>query len=340
MAFLFKVKIKHITKPPVWRRIVVAADATFYDLHLAIQGAFGWQNQHQYRFSDQEYRGKLNIGEPDEEMDTWPDCPMADANTTYISHLFVDERKKLLYLYDFGDEWWHEIVWEKTVDEPEGMALCTDGKGSCPPEDCGGPAGYEAFKKIFRYDPNGKEAKYYRNWLDMERGEAWAPNQFQPDEAQTRINRLFRYNHLAFETHLFESFEAISLDIERGLTCYMNPDTLEHAALHHSLEYKGPIDPSDREAYDRIRSWPTAICITPMPPKFRKEIMRNFVTDTGIFENDPTMSSALLTALSDSNPIRHFASIIANSGYREAWENFFKSSLFSYISFQLQLDEP
>lgn len=29
-------------KPPVWRRILVPCDYTFWDLHVAIQDAMGW----------------------------------------------------------------------------------------------------------------------------------------------------------------------------------------------------------------------------------------------------------------------------------------------------------
>jgi len=41
-----------------------------------------------------------------------------DATTAPIDTLNLFEKQKLLYLFDFGDEWWHEI----SVDETDGVA--------------------------------------------------------------------------------------------------------------------------------------------------------------------------------------------------------------------------
>jgi hypothetical protein len=35
-AFQFKIQIKHLQNPPVWRRVLVPADITFDDLHEII----------------------------------------------------------------------------------------------------------------------------------------------------------------------------------------------------------------------------------------------------------------------------------------------------------------
>lgn len=50
MAITFKVQLVGITKPPVWRRFAIANNATFYDLHRAIQMAFGWEDCHLWCF--------------------------------------------------------------------------------------------------------------------------------------------------------------------------------------------------------------------------------------------------------------------------------------------------
>ena len=36
--------------PPVWRRIELRGDQTLHDLHLAIQQAFDWDDDHPYGF--------------------------------------------------------------------------------------------------------------------------------------------------------------------------------------------------------------------------------------------------------------------------------------------------
>ena len=41
--YQFKIKLKHI-KPEIWRVIQVPESYTFWDLHVAIQDAMGWQD--------------------------------------------------------------------------------------------------------------------------------------------------------------------------------------------------------------------------------------------------------------------------------------------------------
>ena len=38
-------------KPPIWRRVLVKSDITFYELHQIIQVAMGWTNAHLWDFS-------------------------------------------------------------------------------------------------------------------------------------------------------------------------------------------------------------------------------------------------------------------------------------------------
>jgi hypothetical protein len=49
-------------------------------------------------------------------------------------------RAKVVYVYDFGDDWRHDIVVEKIVPAEPGVAYprCTGGQRAAPPEDCGG----------------------------------------------------------------------------------------------------------------------------------------------------------------------------------------------------------
>ncbi len=49
-------------------------------------------------------------------------------------------------------------------------ANCIAGKGACPPEDCGGPWGYEAFKETMN-NPKHPEYKEMREWLGLKKGQ-------------------------------------------------------------------------------------------------------------------------------------------------------------------------
>lgn len=55
----------------------------------------------------------------------------------------LNPTNKLSYVYDFGDDWIHDITLEDIIEELHPHASCTAGKGVCPEEDCGGLWGYE-----------------------------------------------------------------------------------------------------------------------------------------------------------------------------------------------------
>jgi hypothetical protein len=55
VIFQFRINLLE-TDPLVWRRIQVDADATFWDLHVAIQDAMGWLDCHMHDFTVDEGR--------------------------------------------------------------------------------------------------------------------------------------------------------------------------------------------------------------------------------------------------------------------------------------------
>ncbi len=144
-TYQFKVKLRGATKPPVWRRVLVPADFTFSGLHAVIQEAFGWWNEHLYCFGDTPYRRQLTIAEPNE--DDW-DEPDYNAREFTVGEFFGEGTgaQNLCYVYDFGDDWIHDITLEQVIDRESSHATCTAGKGACPEEDCGGVWGYESMK--------------------------------------------------------------------------------------------------------------------------------------------------------------------------------------------------
>ena len=150
-TYQFKIKLRGITKPPVWRRVLVPANFTFSGFHAVIQEAFGWWNEHLYCFGDKPYSQSLYIAEKDEEDWYRPDY---DARKFTLGELFGDGGiiKKFCYVYDFGDDWIHDITLEKVFEEYSDHATCIKGKGACPEEDCGGPWGYEDMKESEEVD--------------------------------------------------------------------------------------------------------------------------------------------------------------------------------------------
>lgn len=50
----------------------------------------------------------------------------------------------MTWLYDFGDNWAHDVTLERALERDAGVdyPLVAAGRQACPPEDCGGPPGY------------------------------------------------------------------------------------------------------------------------------------------------------------------------------------------------------
>ena len=136
--YQLKVKLKGI-QPPIWRRLQVASSDNLEDLHIALQIVMGWMNCHMHEFR----KGKVRYGVPDEDF---PDSIRDEIN--FRLHQVMDKEKdKLIYEYDFGDGWEHEVVLEKVLPFEPGVELpvCLKGNRACPPEDVGGVPGYEMF---------------------------------------------------------------------------------------------------------------------------------------------------------------------------------------------------
>src|SRR5712692_7688284 len=74
--------------------------------------------------------------------------------------------KRFLYVYDFGDNWEHDVVVENIVSGNSGSEgpLCLGGKRHRPPEDYGGPPGYQNFLDAIR-DPGHEEHEARLEWV-------------------------------------------------------------------------------------------------------------------------------------------------------------------------------
>ena len=56
--------------PPIWREILVPADYSFWDLHVAIQDSMGWLDYHlhEFRIKDRDLEDPVLIGIPSDEL--------------------------------------------------------------------------------------------------------------------------------------------------------------------------------------------------------------------------------------------------------------------------------
>jgi len=129
-------------QPQIWRRFSVATDVAFARFSEVIQAAMGWSNKHPHEFRHGKGKRLVDvigpIGLEDQVLGEFQD----EARLTLAT--FLGRRRlpiRILYRYDFADEWIHEIVFEKR--EPgDGEPVVLDGARACPPEDFGGTFQY------------------------------------------------------------------------------------------------------------------------------------------------------------------------------------------------------
>ncbi len=139
-AVIFQVRVTLLgLTPAVWRCLLLPGNIKLEQVHECIQGAFGWQNRHLHEF---EIAGK-RYGAPGA---IHGDSEVTSERGTKSKLKFFDLKTgdKFLYIYDFGDEWRHELEIEAILPPaPDGYYPdCIAGARACPPEDCGGVPGY------------------------------------------------------------------------------------------------------------------------------------------------------------------------------------------------------
>lgn len=145
-------------RPPVWRRLQVASTDSLADLHVALQVVMGWANVHMHQFM----KDDLHYGEPEEEFSQH----VRDEAEYRLDQILKNEKDTLLYLYDFGDCWEHQIVLEKILPFTTDITLpvCIKGRRACPPEDVGGVGGYGMFLDAIN-DPSHPESEGLIEWI-------------------------------------------------------------------------------------------------------------------------------------------------------------------------------
>jgi len=178
LIYQLKITLKNI-EPAIWRKIQVRGNITLFRLHEYIQVFMGWENYHMHEFR---IKGK-RYGRPDTEGAAMFGIKINKDKEVKVCEL-VSESDVFEYVYDFGDDWQHEILVEKVLEPEEGVVypICLAGERACPTEDCGGPWGYQEMLEILK-DPKHEEYEYYREWLGGEPD----PEEFDID----KVNGLF-----------------------------------------------------------------------------------------------------------------------------------------------------
>lgn len=159
-------------EPPIWRRLLVSDSTTLTTFHAILQDTMGWENYHLYQFT---------VAGADYEAPD-PEATGRDASQIKLKDLPLKIGSTFEYIYDFGDDWYHDIVLEdRLAVEPDLFyPQCIGGARACPPEDCGGPWRYTEVLEIL-HNPEHPEFQELTGWI----------GDFQPEAFDIRlINRI------------------------------------------------------------------------------------------------------------------------------------------------------
>jgi hypothetical protein len=167
-VYQLKVTLQEI-QPPIWRYFQVLGECTLYDVHCVLQVVMGWQECHLHEFIIGEDRYSTLYGEMDHTEG------VVEDQLVTLGEVAQREGMKFTYIYDFGDDWRHEILVQKTLeaDPKRTYPVCLGGERACPPEDCGGPWGYEELLEGIR-DPQHEEHERMLEWV----GDSFDPEAF------------------------------------------------------------------------------------------------------------------------------------------------------------------
>jgi hypothetical protein len=157
-VYQLKIVLSDIT-PAIWRRIQVSDSIRLCCLHSAFQVVMGWTDSHLHQF---EKDGK-NWGVP--EWDEFDEFDLIDEGKTRLAEVLKTDGDSMVYQYDFGDDWGHQVVLEKVLpsDDQSKHPVCLAGERRCPPEDVGGVHGYQEFLDVI-LDPDHEEYEQMVRW--------------------------------------------------------------------------------------------------------------------------------------------------------------------------------
>ena len=177
-----------VIEPRIERTLELPVKFNFAQFHEVLQTAFGWTDSHLHRFDV----GGLTIGAPEfDDGDAYgprtfeaSEVRMQDLSFPYGE----DASLQVLYVYDYGDDWHHQIVLRRRPREPDvSYPRCAGGVRAGPPEDVGGYSGYADFLEAW-LDTGHEEHKAMRQWA----GRKFEPERFDLEGTNKAITKAMR----------------------------------------------------------------------------------------------------------------------------------------------------
>jgi hypothetical protein len=166
-------------KPYIWRMVQVKPEMPLAFFHRLIQKVMGWQDLHLHHFikGDTFYAPRLD---DDDGYNTMK----LDYSELTIKDILTKQHDRIVYEYDFGDGWQHEIWLEKKVTTgKKEHPVCLKGRMKCPPEDCGGVSDYMDLLE----ELNKRDAAERKLYLENRFMDDFDPEQFDKDEINNQL---------------------------------------------------------------------------------------------------------------------------------------------------------
>jgi hypothetical protein len=167
--FQFNISIVD-SDPLIWRRIQVRSDISFAEFHWNIFALMDWDGDHVWCFYmkkiKKEIKDRQVYGSRYNQGDLF-------ADQVCLMEIFKRVGQKIQFIYDFGDNWEHEILFEKRLPLINDFKypICLEGEMAPPPDDIGGIytlySRLDMIKNPQQYpDVDPESIEYYRQWLE------------------------------------------------------------------------------------------------------------------------------------------------------------------------------
>jgi hypothetical protein len=155
--------------PRIYRDLRLPGGTTLVQLHYYIQDVFDWDDSHLYGFSISRGGDTAQFPKSGSGEDGLP----SELAAT-LQSLYDDGIKKTTYIYDYGDDWTHEISIRslKPPKEDEAVPALIGGQGAAPPEDCGGIYQYCHLRNQIESGSIKPDPEEYDDWMLRDIAEA------------------------------------------------------------------------------------------------------------------------------------------------------------------------
>ena len=129
-----------------------------------------------------------------------------DEDDITLEEVVNRKGSKILYTYDFGDDWWHKITFQKPTKKDlelfTGAPVCVEAYGACPPEDSGGPWGYANFLDII-YNKKHPEYRETREWIGLSSRDKYDTEYVDVDFVNEQLSDFYRSKEWNIKADLY-----------------------------------------------------------------------------------------------------------------------------------------